>query len=56
MLISFVVQAEPLKVLITGAAGQIAYSLMFQVGSGSVFGPKQVHVLLFHSILNVFYR
>ncbi len=35
-------QAEPLRVVITGAAGQIAYSLLYSVGKGDVFGPNQV--------------
>jgi len=29
-------------VLITGAAGQIAYSLLYSVAKGDVFGPNQV--------------
>lgn len=33
--------AEPLHVLITGAAGQIAYSLLYSVAKGDVFGPNQ---------------
>jgi malate dehydrogenase len=32
---------QPLKVAITGAAGQIAYSLLFRVASGSMLGPQQ---------------
>ncbi|MDQ3624625.1 MAG: malate dehydrogenase, partial [Verrucomicrobiota bacterium] len=31
----------PLKVVVTGAAGQIAYSLLFRIASGSMFGPQQ---------------
>lgn len=38
----FMFQAEPLRVLVTGAAGQIAYSLLYSIGKGDVFGPKQV--------------
>lgn len=34
-------QAEPVKVVVTGAAGQIAYSLIYQIASGAVFGPNQ---------------
>lgn len=34
-------QATPIKVVVTGAAGQIAYSLLYQVASGAVFGPEQ---------------
>lgn len=33
--------AAPIKVVVTGAAGQIAYSLLYQVASGAVFGPEQ---------------
>lgn len=32
---------EPIKVVITGAAGQIAYSLLYQIGKGDVFGQDQ---------------
>ena len=32
----------PLRVAVTGAAGQIAYSLLYQISSGYVFGPNQV--------------
>jgi len=35
----------PLRVVITGAAGQIAYSLLYQVASGYVFGMDQPLVL-----------
>ena len=31
----------PIKVAITGAAGQIGYSLLFRIASGAVFGPDQ---------------
>jgi len=38
--------ATPAKrVLITGAAGQIAYSLIFQVAAGEIFGPNQPIIL-----------
>ncbi|XP_070576473.1 malate dehydrogenase, cytoplasmic-like [Ptychodera flava] len=33
--------AEPLRVCVTGAAGQIAYSLLYSLGRGEVFGPNQ---------------
>ncbi|XP_031770761.1 malate dehydrogenase, cytoplasmic isoform X1 [Galleria mellonella] len=36
-----VVMAAPIKVAVTGAAGQIAYSLLYQIASGAVFGPNQ---------------
>src|ERR1700730_9735814 len=32
---------SPLKVAITGAAGQIGYALVFRVASGAMFGPDQ---------------
>jgi malate dehydrogenase len=32
---------SPLKVAVTGAAGQIGYSLVFRVASGEIFGPDQ---------------
>ena len=31
----------PIKVAITGAAGQIGYALVFRVASGAMFGPEQ---------------
>lgn len=37
----FLFQAAPIKVVITGAAGQIAYSLVYQIASGACFGPDQ---------------
>jgi len=37
--------AEPLRVLITGAAGQIAYSLIYSVAKGDVFGANQPVIL-----------
>jgi len=36
---------EPIRVLVTGAAGQIAYSLLFQIAKGDVFGPNQPIIL-----------
>ena len=41
-------QPEPVTVVITGAAGQIAYSLLPGLASGSVFGPDtlvKLHLL-----------
>jgi len=32
---------SPIKVAITGAAGQIGYSLLFRIASGEMFGPEQ---------------
>src|ERR1700747_586069 len=31
----------PVKVAVTGPAGQIGYSLLFRIASGSMFGPDQ---------------
>ena len=33
--------AEPIRVCVTGAAGQIAYSLLYSIGKGDVFGSNQ---------------
>ena len=35
----------PLKVTVTGAAGQIGYSLVFRIASGAMFGPEQPVIL-----------
>jgi malate dehydrogenase len=35
----------PLRVAITGAAGQIGYSLLFRIASGAMFGPNQPVIL-----------
>jgi malate dehydrogenase len=32
--------STPVKVAVTGAAGQIGYSLLFRIASGSLFGPQ----------------
>ena len=32
---------SPIKIAVTGAAGQIGYSLLFRIASGSMFGPDQ---------------
>src|SRR4051794_39893811 len=31
----------PIKVAVTGAAGQIGYQLVFRIASGAIFGPEQ---------------
>jgi len=36
---------EPLRVIVTGAAGQIGYSLLPNICSGQMFGPKQPIIL-----------
>ena len=35
----------PIRVAITGAAGQIGYSLLFRIASGAMFGPSQPVIL-----------
>src|SRR5438093_177440 len=37
--------SSPLHVAVTGAAGQIGYSLVFRIGSGAMFGPNQPVIL-----------
>ena len=32
---------SPIKIAVTGAAGQIGYSLLFRIASGALFGPDQ---------------
>jgi malate dehydrogenase len=34
-------QADVIRVVVTGAAGQIAYSLLYQIAKGDVFGHDQ---------------
>ena len=36
---------EPVRVTITGAAGQIGYALLFRVASGAMLGPEQPVIL-----------
>lgn len=36
---------SPIRVTITGGAGQIGYSLLFRLGNGEVFGPDQPVIL-----------
>ncbi|XP_068606757.1 malate dehydrogenase, cytoplasmic-like isoform X2 [Brachionichthys hirsutus] len=38
--------AEPIRVVVTGAAGQIAYSLLYGIARGDVFGKDQPIVLV----------
>ncbi len=33
--------SEPIRVAVTGAAGQIGYSLLIRIASGAMFGPNQ---------------
>ena len=36
---------EPLRVTVTGAAGQIGYALVFRIAAGAMLGPKQPVIL-----------
>eukprot|EP00743_Colponemidia_sp_Colp-15_P001180 GILK01001297.1.p1 GENE.GILK01001297.1~~GILK01001297.1.p1 ORF type:complete len:373 (-),score=86.46 GILK01001297.1:242-1318(-) len=36
---------QPVRILVTGAAGQIAYSLLFMIAQGRMLGPKQPVIL-----------
>jgi malate dehydrogenase len=36
---------SPIRVAVTGAAGQIGYSLLFRIASGAMFGPEQPVIL-----------
>src|SRR5215472_512755 len=42
---SFFMSQTPIRVAITGAAGQIGYSLLFRIASGAMFGPGQPVIL-----------
>ena len=35
------IMKKPIKVAVTGAAGQIGYALLFRIASGQMFGPDQ---------------
>ena len=37
--------SNPIRVAVTGGAGQIAYSLLFRIGNGEVFGAEQPVIL-----------
>ena len=37
----FRMSKEPIRVAVTGAAGQIGYALLFRIASGQMFGPDQ---------------
>ena len=47
---------SPIKVAITGAAGQIGYALVFRVASGAMFGPDQPIALHLIEIPNALVR
>lgn len=54
---SGVFMPKPIKrVVVTGGAGNIAYSLLFKIASGELFGPEQpvaLHILEIEPMLNV---
>jgi malate dehydrogenase len=46
---------SPIKVAVTGAAGQIGYALLFRIASGEMFGPEQpvaLHLIEIPAALN----
>ena len=36
---------DPVRIAVTGAAGQIGYSILFRIASGAVLGPDQPVIL-----------
>src|SRR5947207_371228 len=40
-----IMNSNPLRIAVTGAAGQIGYSLLFRIASGAMFGPNQPVIL-----------
>src|SRR6266545_1705299 len=45
---------SPIRVAVTGAAGQIGYALLFRIASGAMFGPHQpliLHLIEIESVL-----
>jgi malate dehydrogenase len=42
---SIAMKTTPIRVAVTGAAGQIGYSLLFRIASGAMFGPDQPVIL-----------
>ena len=36
---------DPIRVAVTGAAGNIGYALIFRIASGQMFGPGQPVIL-----------
>lgn len=45
LFVSSIFQAEPIRVVVTGAAGQIAYSILYMIAKGDVFGRDQPLIL-----------
>jgi malate dehydrogenase len=44
-LITIIMNTTPIRVAVTGAAGQIGYALLFRIASGAMFGPQQPVIL-----------
>merc|ERR1711936_732292 len=44
-ILTSLIMSEPIRVVVTGAAGQIGYSLLYMISSGYVFGPDQPVIL-----------
>ena len=38
--------SDRVRVVVSGAAGQIGYALIFRIASGQMFGPNDVELLL----------
>lgn len=51
--VRFRIMSEPIRVLVTEAAGQIAYSLLYSIGNGSVFGKDQPVILVLLDITSM---
>ena len=41
---------DPVRVTVTGAAGQIGYALLFRIASGEMLGKDQPVILQLHEI------
>jgi len=42
---------SPIHIAVTGAAGQISYSLLFRLAAGALFGPNQPIVCIYLKLL-----
>ncbi len=42
----YIISYRVIKVVVTGAAGQIAYSLIPMIANGSVFGEHKIHLAM----------
>ena len=45
----------PVRVAVTGAAGQISYALLFRIASGDMLGHDQPVILQLLEIIIIFY-